>query len=162
MTSGGHNRKPERLHVLAGTSRPSRRKHPPKPNPVAPECPEWLAAAAKEEWARLSPELEKLGLLTHLDRAALATYCQAWARYVDAEALIASGGLIVIGHRGASAKSPALTVARAAAAEVLSLAKELGLTPASRQRLDVAKAETETTCARCSMPLDICGCFGRT
>lgn len=39
----------------------------------------------EEEWKRISVELEKYGLISKLDRAALVLYCQAWAKMVWAE-----------------------------------------------------------------------------
>jgi len=36
-------------------------------------------------WRRITVELEELGLISRLDRAALAIYCQSWARLVQAE-----------------------------------------------------------------------------
>jgi len=158
MTRGGHNRKPARLHVLEGTARPSRRKNPPKPALVIPERPGWLAPEAAAEWDRITPELARLGVVTLVDRAALATYCQAWARYVEAERIIAEEGIVVEGHRGVAAKNPATTVARQAAETMLALSREFGLTPLSRSRLNLPEAATDQDCPRCSMPLDICGC----
>lgn len=56
----------------------------PQPAPLAPACPPKLSALAKEEWNRIISELVELGFMTRLDRAALATYCQAYALYLDA------------------------------------------------------------------------------
>jgi P27 family predicted phage terminase small subunit len=39
----------------------------------------------RKEWKRITPELERYGLISKLDRSALALYCQAWARWVWAE-----------------------------------------------------------------------------
>ncbi|HEY3432536.1 MAG TPA: phage terminase small subunit P27 family [Rhodocyclaceae bacterium] len=53
-----------------------------KPEVEIPDAPSWLWAEAKKEWKRISPELEKYGLISKLDRSALVLYCQAWAEYV--------------------------------------------------------------------------------
>lgn len=50
-----------------------------------PGCPRHLLPEARKEWRRITPELERYGLISKLDRAALALYCQAWARWVWAE-----------------------------------------------------------------------------
>jgi P27 family predicted phage terminase small subunit len=47
-----------------------------------PECPAYLWPEARREWVRISAELEDAGLVAKIDRAALAIYCQAWARMV--------------------------------------------------------------------------------
>lgn len=39
------------------------------------DCPDWLSPEAKREWARVAPELSRLGLLTKLDMAMLAGFC---------------------------------------------------------------------------------------
>ena len=46
------------------------------------------------------PELEAAGLLARADRAALAAYCQAWARWVEAEQKIQSSGPVLKGQHG--------------------------------------------------------------
>lgn len=44
-----------------------------------PGCPKHLLPEARKEWKRIAPELEKLGLISKLDRASLAIYCQEYA-----------------------------------------------------------------------------------
>lgn len=48
----------------------------------APKMPKHLVGPARSEWKRIVPLLLELGLLTELDRAALALYCQAWGDVV--------------------------------------------------------------------------------
>jgi len=65
----------------------------------APAKPKHLVGAAGTEWKRIVPLLLELGLLTELDRAALALYCHAWGEIVmltdqlakDRDAAIAAG-----------------------------------------------------------------------
>ncbi len=63
------------------------RKHKPKPGTLArtslsalPRCPPHLDAIAHKEWRRLATPMYEAGILTLADRAALAAYCQAYAR----------------------------------------------------------------------------------
>ena len=42
-------------------------------------CPKQLDTEARREWRRVAPELERMGLSTTLDRAALAAYCACWS-----------------------------------------------------------------------------------
>jgi hypothetical protein len=58
-------------------------KDEPQPDPAIPEKPDYLDAEASKEWDRIVPELERLGLLTQLDRAMLVSYCQAWSAVVE-------------------------------------------------------------------------------
>lgn len=47
--------------------------------------PRFLGKAASKEWKRITPLLIDLGLLSGLDLAALAMYCQAYGRLVELE-----------------------------------------------------------------------------
>lgn len=55
------------------------------PEVEIPDFPVWIWPEAKKEWKRIAGELEKYGLISRLDRAALVLYCQAWAKMVWAE-----------------------------------------------------------------------------
>ena len=50
-----------------------------------PACPGHLNEHGKKEWRRITVELEEVGLISRLDRAALSIYCQTWGRLVLAE-----------------------------------------------------------------------------
>jgi len=141
---GGHNRKPAALHVLEGTGRPSRQNGiTPRPPPTAPTCPSWLDKEAKAEWARVAPELERLGRLTVLDRAALSCYCQSWAHFRAYSKITEEEGSVIEGHRGVPRKHPLLPALHQAADAVRAWANELGMTPLSRIRMSVGKVEEE-------------------
>lgn len=56
-----------------------------QPEVEIPSFPSWIWPEAKKEWKRISTELERYGLISKLDRAALVLYCQAWAKMVWAE-----------------------------------------------------------------------------
>jgi len=47
----------------------------------APPMPDWLDEDAVTEWNRVVPDLIKLGLISVLDRQALAQYCEAVSDY---------------------------------------------------------------------------------
>lgn len=51
-----------------------------------PTVPKHLGVEARKEWKRITPLLEELGLISGLDRAALALYCQAFGRLSELEA----------------------------------------------------------------------------
>ena len=50
-----------------------------------PSMPRHLGKGARAEWKRITPLLEDLGLVSGLDVAALALYCQAVGRLVELE-----------------------------------------------------------------------------
>ena len=45
---------------------------------AVPDVPAHLSFDARKEWRRITVELESVGLISRLDRAALAIYCQTW------------------------------------------------------------------------------------
>src|SRR5688572_27106167 len=103
---------PTALRELNGNA--SRRPLPenePKPEAVAPTCPKHLDKLARAEWRRIVPGLAKLGLLTRVDRAALAAYCVSYGRWVAAERELTKSGLTVKSPNGYEQKSPHLSIA---------------------------------------------------
>lgn len=60
-----------------------------RPEVEIPDYPSWIWPEAKKEWKRISVELERYGLVSKLDRAALVLYCQAWAKMVWSERQLA-------------------------------------------------------------------------
>ena len=92
----GAKPKPTNLKILQGN--PGKRplnKREPKPKLLIPDVPDHLTQSARDEWDRVSRELYMLGLLSSIDRSALAGYCQAYSRWVDAEEGIRKTGLVV-------------------------------------------------------------------
>lgn len=55
------------------------------PQVQIPGAPKHLGAEARKEWKRITPLLEELGLISGLDRTALALYCQAVGRLSELE-----------------------------------------------------------------------------
>lgn len=88
MGARGPKPLPANVHLLRGN--PSKKSLADLVDDLQPEveipgCPQHLMTEAKKEWKRITPELERYGLVSKIDRAALALYCQAWARWVWAE-----------------------------------------------------------------------------
>lgn len=122
----------------------------PKPKPLAPDRPSWLTHEGRREWDRIAPELEKLGLLTVVDGAALAAYCQAYEIMVQAKRELRAHmrehkktTITYVNKFGAANEvpHPAVKMFRDAAATMRSFLTEFGLTPASRVRLAVPQQE---------------------
>jgi P27 family predicted phage terminase small subunit len=107
----------------------------PKPVASAPTCPAHLSATAKAEWKRLAHQLEYLGILSQLDRAALAGYCQAWGRWVEAERKLKETPILLRTPAGYVQPSPWLGIANKQLELMHRFMGELGLSPASRSRV---------------------------
>jgi len=79
----GRKRIPTKLHILRNNpgKRPINDQEPQPPEKM-PRCPKHLDAAAKKEWRRAGKILQSIGLMTDLDMAEFASYCEAYSRWV--------------------------------------------------------------------------------
>ncbi|SMX45617.1 phage terminase small subunit P27 family [Maliponia aquimaris] len=118
------------------------RKHKPKPHTLAktrlsalPRCPDHLSDVARKEWRRLATPMVEAGLLTLADRAALAAYCQAYGRWVEAEERLKETPALLKSPSGYVQQSPWLTVANKQLELMGRFMSELGLTPVARTRV---------------------------
>lgn len=140
----GRKPKPTALKELAGN--PGKRalnKAEPKPPAKRPPCPPHIQGEARREWNRITRQLVDLGVLTQVDRAALAAYCQCWERWVQAEAEMRQPDfrMITTTDNGYPVVSPWLNVANNAMKQMLRYLTEFGMTPSSRSRVTVAAPE---------------------
>lgn len=154
MAPRGRKPKPTALRVvdggraIEGVAPPLARLPPP---------PAWLRPEAKAEWKRLGSKLIDLGLLSGIDRATFAAYCQAFGTWEAAEkALLAMqkearkdpsiaapemAGLVATTSNGNLIHHPLGVVAQKARLEAVKIAAEFGLTPSSRSRIDTDAAK---------------------
>lgn len=134
-------RKPTPTVLKALHGNPGRRPlndQEPQPTPGIPPCPDHLDDVAAQEWQRIAPELESLGLLTQVDLAALAAYCQAYSRWIAAEAVIAAQGITYTSEKGMIRPHPAVSIAKESMRLIREFVSEFGLSPASRTRIRVS------------------------
>lgn len=144
MATVGRKPKPTKLRELQGN--PGHRplpKEEPKPRQTKPTRPLWLLPEAKREWTRVVAELDALELLTIVDRAALAAYCQAYARAVEAEQVVTKEGTTYTTDTGQMKPRPEMVIALREWQAVRAFAAEFGLTPSSRVRMAVPKGRGE-------------------
>lgn len=173
MGQRGPKTLPANVHLLRGN--PSKKSIADllgefNPEVETPDCPKHLWPAARKEWKRISVELEVYGLISKLDRAALALYCQAWARWVWAEEMlsrkmkeasekeaeaIAKGevwaggdGFMIPTPNGSFAYSPYWVAARQAGDQVDKFLASFGMSPSSRARVSTSDNR------QASLPLD--------
>ena len=159
MKPGPHP-KPVELRVLHGTARRTLIESVPKPRRQLPRCPEFLTGEAQLCWKRTAKELYDAGLMTVIDRDALAMYCKAYARWLDAEEQVAKKGVIVVTNvkrekdadgnmvvvgGGNYIQNPWLAIANKAMEQMLKLEAEFGMTPSSRMRVkaDLPKRQAQ-------------------
>ena len=139
-------RKPKPTQLKLVTSNPGKRqvnRKEAKTKAVIPMPPHHLTADAVEEWNRVATELYNLGILSEIDRAALAAYAMAYGRWVQAERAIAkmaekdqlTGGLMIKTSNGNAVQNPLVGTANKAAADMMRYAAEFGMTPSARSRI---------------------------
>lgn len=103
----------------------------------AAQMPEWLAPDAKAEWERLAPRLEMLGLLTDQDTNSFAAYCQAYAKWKEAEEFINQNGSIVRTPAGYWQAVPQVSISMQNLKIMLAFSSRFGLTPSDRSKLEL-------------------------
>lgn len=161
MGARGPTPKPTILRVVEGQGKSKdAAKNEAQPALRMPTPPAEVIAHkdALAEWKRIGPELYRLGLISELDRAVFSQYCLAWARLQEAERAIQaealadarrrgkrkvnSAGLMILTSNGNLIQNPAVGIANVAASNVLRYARELGLTPSARTRIEARPTET--------------------
>jgi P27 family predicted phage terminase small subunit len=138
MQTRGRKPKPTALKLLEGDRGKGRRplnKNEPIPPEGAIKCPSWLLPEAKKEWKRLAPALEAMRVLTVADLSAFEGYCQAYARWREAEEFITQHGSIFKTPSGYVQQVPQVSIAQQNLKIMQSFCSEFGLTPASRARV---------------------------
>ena len=136
---------PTSKQKLKGTYRPTRRKGEPVSDGRTPEVPDFLDDTALAEWERVVDILVANGTLGRTDRGVLAGNCQSWSDYISAVELLRREGMVVVTSSGYSQPHPMVAIMNGAWDRYLKTSRELGLTPASRTKLDVRQVDTKTT-----------------
>ena len=101
-------------------------------------------------------QLLRCGLMSEIDRAALAAYCQAYGRWVQAERALArmgekdllTGALMIKTSNGNAIQNPLVGTANKAMELMLRAAAEFGMTPSARSRIDVDIPKDTATAAK--------------
>jgi P27 family predicted phage terminase small subunit len=134
-------RKPNPTALRRASGNPGKRGYnafEPDLPPGMPDCPLHLSDLAVAEWQRIAVTLHEAGVLTLVDRAALAAYCQAWGRWVEAEEKLRDTPPLIRTPSGYVQQSPWLGIANRQMELMGRYMAELGLTPASRSRVVAA------------------------
>jgi len=86
----------------------------------------------------------EIGLMTELDRAVFAGYCQAWSEWVRACVELAKVGPVYAGKDGIPKHNPWMRVKREAEEAWTKKTVLLGLSPSSRASLKVEKPKLKS------------------
>jgi P27 family predicted phage terminase small subunit len=146
----GRKPTPTALKLIAGN--PGKRKLRTdefRPYAEIPRAPRHLKGEALKEWRRVAGELDRYGMISAVDRGALAMLCTCWARYVAAEEMIekaaeqapGSYGMFVKTPNNFAVQSPWLAVSNKAMEQYKVFCAEFGLTPSARSRLPTSTTQ---------------------
>jgi P27 family predicted phage terminase small subunit len=161
MATRGRKPKPTALKLLAGDRRDRINLREAAPDGVAPTKPAGLQlddvkkpsaiqVAVSAKWDQMVEELRAVRVLSAADGHALAIYCAAYGRWVEAQNEIAIRGVLIDTKNGRSRlgsvckKNPAVDVSTSAEAIMLRILTEFGLTPSSRARIPASVTTTDT------------------
>jgi P27 family predicted phage terminase small subunit len=143
MLPRGKKPVPSHLKLITGTFRKDRSsKNEPKPELAIPPVPPELSDDAKLEWGRASVDLYRMGLLTHIDRMALAAYCDSCGIFIRARRLLTkmgedgTDGLLTKTAQGNVIQNPLIGIANKAKRDMMAYAEQFGMTPSARARVN--------------------------
>jgi P27 family predicted phage terminase small subunit len=152
-------RRPKPTHLKIVTGNPGKRainKREPKPKREIPSCPAYLSDTAKVAWGRLSVLIDRMGILTEADGAALERLCDCYAEILECRELIAKNGRTYASIRGLGGEdspieqvlmkaNPAVAMLADADRRFKSYLVEFGLTPAARSKVHGKSDDDEKT-----------------
>lgn len=138
----GRKKIPTKLKIVKGTHR-HWRENPNEPDyPTAiPQPPGHLSERAMAEWNEMSQILYDQGLLSIIDKACLAGYCQLYGRWAEAEASLKRTKQLIKTTSGNIIQNPLIGIANTAYKLMKDSLIEFGMTPASRSKVSAKKSK---------------------
>ena len=140
---------PTNLKILRGN--PGHNKLPenePKPEVVCPKPPDILSDIAKKHWKQTVKFLYSAKLMTNMDIDALTIYCEAYARWSEANEHIKENGTIVFDDESDTLFSyktnPYMMVQQKAFDQMKAMLIEFGMTPSARTRVRTVDKASKT------------------
>lgn len=133
---------PTQLKIIRGN--PGKRalnKNEPMPELVMPDAPDHLSDNAKSHWNEVVGQLYDAKIMTALDVDALSMYCEAYARWVEANESIRKFGMVVKSPSGYPMQTPWLSISNAAFKQMKDVMVEFGMTPSSRSKVNVTSKQ---------------------
>ena len=135
---------PTKLKIFKGTDKKIRlNENEPEPLSDNIVMPEHLSKKAKKQWEKIVEQLTGAGIMTNLDQDALELYCEAYAKWADANDKLRTHGMVVKAPSGYPIPSPYLSIANKAFEQLRQMMIEFGMTPSSRTRIKAEPRKTE-------------------
>lgn len=150
MGQRGPKPTPTKILKLRGSWLAKTRDGEPQPRCELPPCPAWLDSLSKSLFRTLAKQLVEAGILTRLDRQALARYCVLSIRWRKMEQFIQQHGEVCEVYSEPDEQGqrvllkidlyPQVRLASTLATELLRIENHFGLTPSARTALRVETA----------------------
>ena len=134
--TGAYRKDPQRENKAAPTA-----------NGQSPKKPRWFGGRESEKWKELLADLGGNGVLSSDTREILIAYCTAYGKWMEARERVAETGLAIegvdkLGNRTITRNAYVSEMNRLRE-QMNKLLPELGLTPASRQKLTSLKLDDD-------------------
>lgn len=149
MPKNGRPPIPNHLKVLNGETRPSQlNSREPQPKPGVPDPPVTLNEDALAVWHRITPQLDRMGILGDIDQIVLGLLCQEVANHDRLAKLYENSSPLLADDRGKLRKNPLAQLLRDSTLLVARLAYEFGMTPSARAKLVAGNYDDESDLER--------------
>jgi P27 family predicted phage terminase small subunit len=143
----GRPRLPTAIKKQRGTDQPCRiLKDEMQPAPLVeyPLPPDWLTPDGQSEWHNVVSGLHALGMLSKLDLAMVASYCNEMALYREMELKVRGNdrAIAIKDTNGTLRKLDIVAyqkIAHLALDKALAIAREFGFTPAARTKISMGQ-----------------------
>lgn len=99
------------------------------------KVPDWLTDEARKVWRKTVKDMEEFDVLDKVDEDVLGTYCDAVAKYQEANDLIDQHGSTEVNAQGNRIVSAYVKLAQGYARIILAYSNKLGLNAEARARL---------------------------
>lgn len=121
----------------------------PKANGQEPEMPDYFGEHEASKWVELCCDLRTNGVLSSDNREILIAYCTAYSGWMRCRELIKTTGVVIVTKdkdgKAQVSRNPISVELHKYREEMNRLLPELGLTPASRQKLKSLKLDDAKT-----------------
>lgn len=144
----GRKPTPKPLKKLRGNPRKERLNGASDPvfETAIPDAPDYLETEARAEWDRITTELAAKQLITHVDRAILAAYCQTYGDIESLSQQAKTAARFLETPTGYKYENPLHIRIAKLRKELQGYTAELGITPVARNKVKmIGKPPAEPT-----------------
>ena len=122
-----------------------RRPSEPRPDVESPDPPQSVIddAVALAKWHELVGMLVDLRIIGRIDKDLIENYCLTYSDMLSNVKLVREEGQLIDGARGGMVRNPRTQVLATQRNQLLKMQTEMGMTPASRPKLQVAEKEDD-------------------